>query len=137
MATTITPMAGALAAVMTGAAPTLTPLAVTTGNMVQLTTGTNVQFQFANPGNLVFAVYNSAASGGCTWSFIVQAQILGIGLANTAMECTTPSTVGVWLFGPFGPTKFNDANGNMNITQVTASATTSYVGVYQIPGPQS
>jgi len=62
------------------------------------------------------------------------AAVLGVAIPLTAMVETTPSTIGAYILGPFGPPKFNDSNGLCWIQQVTASATTSYIGLFSVPG---
>ena len=139
MATTITAV-GALAGVVTGATPAPVALNATSfgsAPAVALTTGTNVQFNFVNNGAMVVVIYNTAAAGGTTWDFIIQQQVLGVSFAATAIVGTTPSTIGGYVFGPFGPSKFNDANNLCWLTQVGASAVTSYIGLFTLPGAAS
>jgi hypothetical protein len=139
MATTLTAV-GSIAGVLSGAAPAPVALNATSfgaAPAVALTTGTNVQFNFVNNGALVVVVYNSAASGGTSWDFIIQQQVLGVSFAASTMAGTTPSTIGAYVFGPFGPSKFNDSNGLCWLTQVGASATTSFIGLFSLPGAAS
>lgn len=139
MTTTITAV-GALAGVVTGATPAPVALNATafgSAPAVALTTGSSVQFNFVNTGAMVIVIYNTAAAGGTTWEFLIQQQVLGVSFAATTMVGTTPSTVGSYVFGPFGPSKFNDTNGLCWVTQVSASAATSYIGLFTLPGAAS
>jgi hypothetical protein len=147
MATTLVSL-GSLAGAMTGATPP--PVAVNAtfagASMTALSAGTNVQFNFANNGSIVVVIYNTAAAGGATWSPTLypnasgapSASILGVSIPLTAMVVTAGSVIGVSaILGPYGPSKFNDPNGLCWITQVTASAATSYIGVFALPGSLS
>jgi hypothetical protein len=139
MATTITAV-GSLSGAATGATPAPVALNATafgSAPAVALTTGTNVQFNFVNTGAMVIVIYNTSAAGGTTWEFLIQQQVLGVSFAATTMVGTTPSTVGAYVFGPFGPSKFNDANNLCWVTQVGASAATSYIGLFNLPGAAS
>ncbi len=141
MATTLS-VIGPLAGAMTGGTPA--PVALIVANMTQLTAGSNVLFDWANTGALVVVVLNSTAAGGTTWEPTIYPTTggaaggpnapLGVAIPLTSMILTTPSTIGAFPFGPFGPSKFNDTNGMCWLTQVGASATTSYIGVYSLPG---
>jgi hypothetical protein len=144
MATTLT-LVGSIAGAASGATPAPAALNATTfgsAPAVALTTGTAVQFNFVNNGALVVVVYNTTAAGGCTWepslypntSGVPAAAVLGVAIPLTAMVETTPSTIGAYILGPFGPSKFNDSNGLCWIQQVTASAATSYIGLFSVPG---
>jgi hypothetical protein len=144
MATTLA-LVGSISGVASGATPAPTALNATTfgsAPAVALTAGTAVQFNFVNNGALVVVVFNTAAAGGCTWeptlypntSGVPSAAILGLPLPLTSMIETTPSTIGAYILGPFGPSKFNDTNGLCWIQQVTASAATSYIGLFSVPG---
>jgi len=144
MATTLT-VVGALSGAATGATPAPSALNATvfgSAPAVALTAGTAVQFNFANNGALVVVVYNTAAAGGCTWEptlYPTTAGAPGVAVAGvviplTSMVATTPSTIGGYVLGPFGPSKFNDSNGLCWIQQVTASAVTSYIGLFSLPG---
>ncbi len=147
MATALSPVAGLLAGVITGATPSPVSINATTvasGNWVALTAGTNVLFSFANNGNAIVVIYNTAGAGGCTWSPTIYPTTagaiggpgtpLGVSIPLTAMVITTPSTIGAYILGPFGPSKFADSNGLSWLTQVTASAATSYIGVFANSG---
>lgn len=139
MTTTLTAV-GALAGTVTGATPAPVALSATgfgSAPAVALTSGSNVQFNFANTGAMVIVVYNTTAAGGTTWDFIIQQQVLGVSFAATTMVGTTPSTIGSYVFGPFGPSKFNDANNLCWLTQVGASAATSFIGLFTLPGAAS
>lgn len=139
MATTITAI-GPIAGVATGATPppvSLNATAFGSAPAVALTAGTAVQYNFVNNGAYVVAIYNSAAAGGTTWEFTIQQTVLGDAFAITTMVGTTPSSIGTFVFGPFGPSKFNDVNNLCWVTQVTASAVTSYLGLFSLPGAAS
>lgn len=139
MATTLAAV-GALSGTVSGATPAPVALNATafgSAPAVALTTGTNVQFNFVNNGAMVIVVYNSTAAGGTTWEFLIQQQVLGVSFAATTMVGTTPSTIGSYVFGPFGPSKFNDANNLCWVTQVGASAATSFIGLFTLPGAAS
>jgi len=135
MATTLVSL-GALAGTITGATPTPVALDATfaAASMTALTAGTGVQFNWVNNGSLVAVVYNTAAAGGTTWEPTIQAQILGVAIPITSQVITVPSIIGAFIVGPFGPSKFNDSNGFCWLTQVGASAATSYIGVFSLPG---
>lgn len=138
MATTLLPI-GSISGAVTGSTPIPTGFSATsfTAAGTALTTGTGVQFNFVNNGALIVIIYNTAAAGGTTWNFIIQQQVLGVSFAASTMTGTTPSTIGSYAFGPFGPSKFNDANGLCWVTQVGASAATSYIGIVSLPGAAS
>lgn len=139
MATTITAV-GALAGIVMGATPAPVALNATafgSAPAVALTTGTNVAFNFVNNGAMVVVIYNTTAAGGTTWNFLIQQTVLGVSFATTSITGTTPSTIGSYVFGPFGPSKFNDVNNLCWVTQVGASAATSYIGLFTLPGAAS
>jgi hypothetical protein len=139
MATTITPV-GTYAGAISGATPAPVALNATSfgsAPAVALTTGTNVQYNFVNNGALIVVIYNTAAAGGTTWNFLIQQTVLGVSFAAATMTGTTPSTIGAYAFGPFGPSKFNDVNALCWVTQVGASAITSYIGLFTLPGAAS
>jgi hypothetical protein len=147
MATTLTS-----AGTLSGAASAGTPSPVALNStfcaaapFVAETTGTNVLFNFANNGAMVFVIWNTVASGsGNTWEPVMfpntsgapaaNTALLGVTLGLTTMVYTTTATLGAFILGPFGPSKFNDSNGLCWINQVSAGLTTSYVGVMALPG---
>ena len=132
MATLLTPISS-IAGTASGGAMTATNLNAA-AFATALTAGTNVQFNFANNGAMLPVILNSAAAGGATFSVTIQRSTLGFTFASTTVEYTTPSTVGSYVLGPFGPSIFNDGNGLCWVTQVTASATTSFIGLFTLPG---
>lgn len=139
MTTTITAV-GSASGIVTGATPAPVALNATTfgsAPAVALTTGTAVQFNFVNNGAMVVVIYNAAAAGGTTWNFLIQQTVLGVSFAAATMTGTTPSTIGSYVFGPFGPSKFNDVNNLCWVTQVGASAATSFIGLFTLPGAAS
>lgn len=144
MATTLTSL-GALAGAATGATPSPIALNATyaAASMTAQTTGTAVLFNFANSGSQVFVIYNTVASGsGNTWepilfpstSGVAGAAVLGVAIPATAMVYTTSAIIGSFILGPFPPSKCNDTNGLAWVEQVGAGLTTSYVGVFNLPG---
>jgi hypothetical protein len=146
---TATPLAvlGSIAGTVTGATPTPVVLNATyaAASMTALTTGTNVLFSFPNNGAVIVVVYNTAAAGGAVWSPTLYpttagapgAAVLGTVLPLTTIQSTLNSVIGANVIGPFGPSKFNDSNGLAYVTQVGASAVSSYIGVFSVPGALS
>lgn len=144
MATTLT-SAGSLSGTASGATPAVVALNSTfcaAAPFVAETTGTNVLFNFANNGALVFVIWNTVASGSSnTWEPVLfpttsgapSAAVLGVSFGLSAMVYTTTATLGAFILGPFPPSKFNDSNGLCWINQVGAGLTTSYVGVMAVP----
>lgn len=137
MATTLTSI-GSVAGTPTGGAVTPTVLGtLLAASGTALTTGTGVQFNWANNGAMLLAVDVTSAAGGFTGQFTLQKSILGFSFAATAVQSVIPSTAGIYLFGPFGPSNFNDSNGLCWFTQSTASASTVFIGVLTAPGALS
>jgi hypothetical protein len=150
MATALTPVTGFLAGAAVGATPAPVALNSTfcaAANFVAQTTGTNQLFNFANNGAMVFVIWNTVASGSSnTWEPVLYPStvgapsglgVLGLTLPLTSMIYTTTATLGAFIIGPFGPSKFNDSNGLCWINQVGAGLVTSYVGVVAIPAAVS
>lgn len=146
MSTTLT-SAGFLTGAATGATPAVVALNSTfcaTSPFVAEVASANQLFNFANNGSMVFVIWNTVASGsGNTWEPVLYPStsgapsggaVLGLTLPLTSMVYTTTATLGAFVLGPFGPSKFNDSNGLCWINQVSAGLTTSYVGVMAIPG---
>ena len=72
-----------------------------------------------NDGKTFFRLYKTGANA-CVVTFYTQAYMRG--LALTAPTVSVPATTGDVLVGPFEPTVFNDANGDMqfSFSEVTA-----------------
>jgi hypothetical protein len=87
---------------------------------------------FTMPNNgaaLVRIVVGAAGTG--TIQFVCQKSIEGVLLPLTAFQQTLANST-VYIFGPFRPSEFNDANGllNANLSVVTGNT----VGAYVLPG---
>lgn len=138
------PNLGSIAGTVTGSAPAPVVLNATfaAASMQPLTTGTNVLYNFANNGAFIVVVYNTAAAGGATWNPVLypttagvpSGSTLGVAFSLGAMASVLNSVIGANILGPFGPSKFNDSAGLCWLNQVGASATTSYIGAFSVPG---
>lgn len=70
-------------------------------------------------------------SGAGNLAFICQKTIFGGSIPSTVFQIALVASTS-YLFGPFSPSNFNDANG---LLQATISVVTgNSVGVYQLPG---
>lgn len=90
-------------------------------------------FTVPNSGNIVVRLTIGAAGTG-NIQFVCQKQIRGASLPLTVFQQTLANST-AYVFGPFAPSEFNDANGllNVNLSVVTGNA----VGAYVLPGSLS
>lgn len=137
MATTLTPIGTIAGAPASGSITPTVVGSLLSSSGTALSTGTGVQFNWANNGAQLLAVNLTTSAGGFTAQFTIQRTILGFSFSASTVQNVIPSTAGVYLFGPFGPSNFNDANGLCWFTQSTASAATVFVGVLNLPGAAS
>ena|SRR5208283_389626 len=136
MATTLTPI-GSIAGTPTGGALTPTILYPATLNAsATALSASPTTFTFANNGAMMVVVDVTTSAGGFVLQVLMQKSLLGFSFAAATVAYTIPSTIGLYMFGPFGPSNFNDANGLCWLNQA-ASAATVFIGVYTIPGALS
>jgi hypothetical protein len=86
---------------------------------------------FPNNGAVLLRVVIGAAGTG-TLSFLFERGVLGA-LVGTALFTTSAlANNGVFLFGPFQPSVYNDVNGNANFTMSVYTGNSA--GIYFLPG---
>lgn len=90
----------------------------------------NTGFTVPNNGAVLVRVV-IGASGAGTIQFVCQKTVEGVLMPLTAFQQSLANST-VYIFGPFRPSEFNDANGllNANLSVVTGNS----VGAYILPG---
>lgn len=93
----------------------------------------NTQANFPNNGAVLLRIVMSTTAA--TADFQIQKQVLGYTPpVTTITQALSASTT--YIFGPFSPSTFNDANGLCWVT-FSVSPTGATLGVYSVPGVQS
>jgi hypothetical protein len=88
-------------------------------------------FSVPNNGAVLVRVVVGAAGTG-NLNFVIQRQIAGASFVTATNFQQVVANSTVYIYGPFPPSIFNDANG---LLQATISVVTgNSVGVYQLPG---
>jgi hypothetical protein len=90
----------------------------------------NTGFTVPNNGAIIVRVVIGAAGTG-TIQFVCQKTIEGVLLPITAFQQVLSNST-VYIFGPFRPSEFNDANGLLNANM--SVPTGNSVGAYILPG---
>jgi hypothetical protein len=106
-----------------------TPAALPAAEATTLTGATG--FSFANNGATVLRVVMGAAGTG-TLSFLFQRGVLGQLIGTALFTTSALANNGVYLFGPFQPSIYNDVNGLVQCTMSVFTGNTA--GIYFLPG---
>jgi len=86
---------------------------------------------FPNNGAIVLRIVIGAA-GATVVNFLNERPVLGQLVGTILFTTSSLANNGIYLFGPFQPSIFNDVNGLVNFTMVTYTGNSA--GVYTLPG---
>jgi hypothetical protein len=94
--------------------------------------------QFPNNGAVLLHLIIAGADTPVLQPLVETNAILGVSLlASAAFTTSATSTGHQYLFGPFSPRVFNDANGLVNITVTGTVSSSSFAGLLTLPGAAS
>lgn len=86
---------------------------------------------FPNNGAVILRVVVGAAGAG-TISFLFERGVLGALIGTALFTSSSLANNGIYFFGPFQPSVYNDANGLVNFTMSVYTGNSA--GIYNLPG---
>lgn len=105
-----------------------TPAQLPAAEATSIATATSVTFP--NNGAVILRLVLGAITP--TISFLLERGVLGQLVGTALFTSAALTSGGIYLFGPFQPSVYNDTNGLVNFT--LTSYTGSSAGIYNLPG---